>query len=166
MGGELPSFLAHGSAKDNVCVTVSPWEAHRAHGLHVFVQEQLCSSVATFKKKQFLGICFYSFCFWSHLNTLHDPAESAHLSFSRPCWFEAVFLAAADRCAPGNNERSGSCSCSRSTTVGNLTPNRCLQEYTESCSSLGGDRKATNLCQGSGCCHAVVAVGHKMGLRL
>lgn len=60
MGGELPSFLAHGSAKDNVCVTVTPWEVHRAHvhGLHVFVQKQLCSSMPTFKKKQFLGIFF------------------------------------------------------------------------------------------------------------
>lgn len=40
MGSELPSFLAHRSAKDKVCVTVTLWEAHRAHGLRVFVQSR------------------------------------------------------------------------------------------------------------------------------
>lgn len=130
----------------------------------------LWSSMATFKNKQFLGICFYSFWFWSHLNTLHDLPESSHLSFSRPCWFETVFLAAkgsgADRCVPGNNGHSENCSCSQSTTVGNLTLNRCLQEYTECCSSLGLKRKVRSPCQTPGCGHAVVAVGHMIELRM
>lgn len=44
MGSELPPFLAHRSAKDKECVTL--WAAHRAHGLRVFVQKQVCCGPA------------------------------------------------------------------------------------------------------------------------